>query len=63
LAIIVTLLVPDLKVPARHPHASVSEPGQQLLNLSPRFLGWLISCISKRLPFSSRVILQESYWP
>ncbi len=46
LAVIVTLLGLDLKVPARHPQASVSEPGQQLLDLSPKFLSWLISFIN-----------------
>ena len=63
LAIIVTLLALDLKAPALHPHASVSEPGRQLLDLSPKFLSRLISFISKRLPLPLCLILQESHWP
>jgi len=63
LAIIVTLLGLDLKGPALHPHASVSEPGRQSLDLSPKFLSWLISFINERLPLPLCVILQESHWP
>jgi uncharacterized membrane protein len=45
-AIIVTLLVLELKVPALKDHASVSELTHHLLELLPKFLSWLISFIS-----------------
>src|SRR6266571_5848164 len=44
-AIIVTLLVLELKVPALQDHGSVRELAQQLLALLPKFLSWLISFI------------------
>jgi uncharacterized membrane protein len=44
-AIIVTLLVLELKVPPLHDHHSVSELGNRLLELLPKFLSWLISFI------------------
>ena len=44
-AIVVTLLVLELKVPALKDHASVSELAHQLLELVPKFLSWLISFI------------------
>jgi uncharacterized membrane protein len=44
-AIIVTLLVLELKVPSLKDHYSVSELGRQLLELLPKFLSWLISFI------------------
>ena len=44
-AIVVTLLVLELKVPQLHDHASASELGEQLLELLPKFLSWLISFI------------------
>jgi uncharacterized membrane protein len=44
-AIVVTLLVLELKVPALKDHASVSELGHQLVELAPKFLSWLISFI------------------
>jgi uncharacterized membrane protein len=44
-AIIVTLLVLELKVPSLHDHRSVSELGHQLIGLFPMFLSWLISFI------------------
>lgn len=44
-AIVVTLLVLELKVPSLHDHGSVSELGDQLLELLPKFLSWLISFI------------------
>lgn len=44
-AIIVTLLVLELKVPSLHDHHSVRELGNQLLDLLPKFLSWLISFI------------------
>ena len=44
-AIIVTLLVLEIKVPALHDHTSVRELAQQLLTLLPKFLSWLISFI------------------
>ena len=44
-AIIVTLLVLELKVPALHDQHSVHELGQQLLALLPKLLSWLISFI------------------
>ena len=44
-AIIVTLLVLELKVPALKDHASTAELGHQLVELLPKFLSWLISFI------------------
>jgi uncharacterized membrane protein len=44
-AIIVTLLVLDLKLPALKDHGSVSELTQNLIQLLPKFLSWLISFI------------------
>jgi uncharacterized membrane protein len=44
-AIVVTLLVLELKVPALKDHASVSELAHQLVELIPKFLSWLISFI------------------
>jgi uncharacterized membrane protein len=44
-AIVVTLLVLELKVPPLHDHGNVSELGHQLLELLPKFLSWLISFI------------------
>jgi uncharacterized membrane protein len=44
-AIIVTLLVLELKVPAIKDHASVGELAHQLIELLPKFLSWLISFI------------------
>jgi uncharacterized membrane protein len=44
-AIVVTLLVLELKVPTLKDHASVSELAHQLLELLPKFLSWLISFI------------------
>lgn len=44
-AIVVTLLVLELKVPALKDHASVSELAHALLELMPKFLSWLISFI------------------
>jgi uncharacterized membrane protein len=44
-AIIVTLLVLELKVPLLADHDSVGELGHQLLELLPKFLSWLISFI------------------
>jgi uncharacterized membrane protein len=44
-AIVVTLLVLELKVPSLQDHHSVSELGRQLLDLLPKFLSWLISFI------------------
>jgi uncharacterized membrane protein len=44
-AIVVTLLVLELKIPALQDHHSVSELGQQLFELLPKFLSWLISFI------------------
>jgi uncharacterized membrane protein len=44
-AIIVTLLVLELKVPSLQDHHSVSELGHQLLELLPKFLSCLISFI------------------
>lgn len=42
-AIVVTLLVLELKVPELHDHRSVSELGHQLVDLLPKFLSWLIT--------------------
>jgi uncharacterized membrane protein len=44
-AIVVTLLVLELKVPALKDHASVSELAHALVELLPKFLSWLISFI------------------
>src|SRR5262245_40177267 len=44
-AIIVTLLVPELKVPHLQHHASARELAHQLVELMPKFLSWLISFI------------------
>ena len=44
-AIIVTLLVLELRVPALKDHASAAELGRQLIELAPKFLSWLISFI------------------
>lgn len=44
-AIIVTLLVLDLKVPAQHNPKSVSELAGLLVQLLPQFLSWLISFV------------------
>jgi len=44
-AIIVTLLVLELKVPALKDHASVNELTHQLIELLPKFLSWLISFV------------------
>jgi TMEM175 potassium channel family protein len=44
-AIVVTLLVLELKVPALKDHASVAELAHQLLEALPKFLSWLISFI------------------
>jgi uncharacterized membrane protein len=44
-AIVVTLLVLELKVPTLKDHASVSELVHQLVELLPKFLSWLISFI------------------
>jgi uncharacterized membrane protein len=44
-AIVVTLLVLELKVPSLHDHQSVGELAAQLLELLPKFLSWLISFV------------------
>ncbi len=44
-AIVVTLLVLELRVPILHDRGSVSELGHQLVDLVPKFLSWLISFI------------------
>jgi uncharacterized membrane protein len=44
-AIVVTLLVLELKVPALHDRRSVQELGVRLVELLPKFLSWLISFI------------------
>jgi uncharacterized membrane protein len=44
-AIIVTLLVLELKVPALKDHASVAELAHALRDILPKFLSWLISFI------------------
>lgn len=44
-AIIVTLLVLELKVPALKDHASVAELAHALREILPKFLSWLISFI------------------
>src|SRR3989441_3009385 len=44
-AIVVTLLVLDLRVPIVHQRESVGELGHYLVDLAPKFLSWLISFI------------------
>src|SRR5215831_298299 len=44
-AIVVTLLVLELRVPTLKDHASAAELGRQLIELAPKFLSWLISFI------------------
>ena len=44
-AIVVTLLVLELKVPAIPAHASVGEFATALLDLAPKFFSWMISFI------------------
>ena len=44
-AIVLTLLVLELKVPPLQDHGSVSELAHQLVELMPKFLSWLISFI------------------
>jgi uncharacterized membrane protein len=44
-AIIVTLLVLELKVPTLDDHRSIGELARQLLELLPKFLSWLISFV------------------
>jgi uncharacterized membrane protein len=44
-AIIVTLLVLELKVPPLRQHESVPELGQKLRELLPKLLSWLISFV------------------
>jgi uncharacterized membrane protein len=44
-AIVVTLLVLELRVPALKDHASVAELAHQLVELLPKFLSWLLSFI------------------
>jgi uncharacterized membrane protein len=44
-AIIVTLLVLELKVPTLDDHRSIGELAHQLLELLPKFLSWLISFV------------------
>jgi uncharacterized membrane protein len=44
-AIIVTLLVLELKIPHLEEPRSVSELGHELLGLLPKFLSWLISFV------------------
>src|SRR5271165_163734 len=44
-AIVVTLLVLELKVPELHDPNNPQELGQQLVALLPKFLSWLISFI------------------
>ena len=44
-AIVVTLLVLELKVPDLHDRGSVVELGHRLVELLPKFLSWLISFI------------------
>ena len=44
-AIVVTLLVLELKVPALKEHASVAELAYALRDILPKFLSWLISFI------------------
>ena len=44
-AIVVTLLVLELKVPILHDRTSTSELSHQFVDLAPKFLSWLISFI------------------
>src|SRR5450432_1417794 len=44
-AIIVTLLVLELKIPDLHDHPNVHELSEKLLAILPKFLSWLISFI------------------
>jgi len=44
-AIVVTLLVLELKVPTLHDRTSTSELSHQFVDLAPKFLSWLISFI------------------
>jgi uncharacterized membrane protein len=44
-AIVVTLLVLELKVPILHDHTSADELSDRLVDLLPKFLSWLISFI------------------
>ena len=44
-AIVLTLLVLELKVPPLRDHGNVSELAHQLVELMPKFLSWLISFI------------------
>ncbi len=44
-AIVVTLLVLELKVPILHDRGNASELGRQLVDLLPKFLSWLISFV------------------
>src|SRR5438105_9435024 len=44
-AIVVTLLVLELKVPILHERTSTSELSHQFVDLAPKFLSWLISFI------------------
>jgi TMEM175 potassium channel family protein len=44
-AIVVTLLVLELKLPVLKDHGSVNELAHQLVELAPKFLSWLISFI------------------
>src|SRR5262249_37651225 len=44
-AIVVTLLVLELRVPALKDHASVAELAHALVELTPKFVSWLLSFI------------------
>src|SRR5438093_10819308 len=44
-AIVVTLLVLELKVPSLHDHQSVAELAAQLRDMLPKFVSWLISFV------------------
>jgi len=44
-AIVVTLLILELKVPILHDRGSANELGHRLVDLLPKFLSWLISFI------------------
>ena len=44
-AIVVTLLVLELRVPVLHDRSGVNELGHQLVDLLPKFLSWMISFI------------------
>ncbi len=44
-AIVVTLLVLELKAPILHDRTTTNELGHQLVHLAPKFLSWLISFI------------------